>query len=264
MNVRQPRGGAKAKSGCSAAWLRRVATGGRLHSVNPNVTYIYLHNRVPALTYRFTVEQFQRLADAGILTRGESAELIDGQVVADAVPRRFTTMEYMRMGETGILQEDERVELLDGEIILMSPIGYRHAATVNHLTKLFVSRAKDRYIVSIQNPIDLPGNFQPQPDVVLVKPDFVGEDHHPHPAEIFLLIEVADSSLGLDQHTKLPQYAEAEVAEFWIVNLTKDEIEIYRRPAFDHYEERLTARRGETVSCAAFPELKIPVNKILP
>ena len=228
------------------------------------MTYIYLHNRVPALTYRFTKEQFGRLADAGILKKEEHAELVDGQIVADAIPRRFTVEEYMRMGETGILLEDERVELLDGEIILMSPIGYRHATTVNHLTKLFVSRSEDRYIVSIQNPIDLPGNFQPQPDVVLVKPDFAGEDHHPLPPDIFLVIEVADSSLGLDQHTKLPRYAEAEIVEFWIVNLTKDEIEIYRRPAFDHYEERLTARRGETVSCAAFPELQIPVSKILP
>ena len=109
MNVRQPHGWAKAKSRDAAAWLRRAATGGRLRSVNPSVTYIYLHNRVPALTYRFTKEQFGRLADAGILKKEEHAELVDGQIVADAIPRRFTVEEYMRMGETGILLEDERV-----------------------------------------------------------------------------------------------------------------------------------------------------------
>ncbi len=232
--------------------------------MNPNVTYIYLHNRVPALTYRFTVEQFHRLADGGILKREENAELIDGQVVADGAPRRFTVEEYERLGRTGILLEDERVELFDGEIILMSPIGYRHARTVNLLAKFFIHHAPEHCEVSVQNPVQLPGNHQPQPDVVLAKPPVPGSEHHPEPADIFLLIEVADSSLGLDQAAKLPVYAEAEVAEVWIVNLTEDRIEIYRRPSFDHYDERLTVRRGETIACLAFPELQIPVAKVLP
>lgn len=232
--------------------------------MNPKATYIYLHNRVPALTYRFTAEQFGRMGEVGILATEEGAELIDGQIVTGTAPHRFTTGEYEQMGRTRILTEDERVELLDGEIILMSPIGYRHAQTVNRLTKLFVRHSADRFEVSIQNPIELPGNHQPQPDVVLAKPPVDGEEHHPRPAEIFLLIEVADSSLGLDQSAKLPIYARAEIAEFWIVNLTEDIIEIHRRPRFDHYEERQIVRRGETITCAAFPDLRIPVREVLP
>ena len=244
--------------------MLRAASGGKVRSVNPNVTYIYLHNRVPALTYRFTREQFARLTEVGILKPAESAELIDGQIVADSIPRRFTVEEYERMGTTGILQEDERVELLDGEIILMSPIGYRHARTVNLLNKLFTSHCANRYEVSIQNPIQLPENYQPQPDVVLAKIPPPEKNHHPQPAEIFLLIEVADSSLGLDQSAKIPVYAAAEVQEYWIVNLTENFVEIYRRPSFDDYGEKLIVRGGETVTCLAFPGIKVPVSKILP
>ena len=232
--------------------------------MNPTVTYIYLHNRVPALTYRFTVEQFHRLADAGILVWGDGTELIDGQIATQGVPRRFTVEEFRRMGELGLLRDDERVELLDGDLILMSPIGYRHATTLNRLNKFFIRKSADRYDVSPQHPIEVFGNHQPQPDLVLMRTDVDGKVRHPRPADIFLLIEIADSSLTLDTGTKLPEYARAEIAEYWIVNLTEDRFEVHRRPVFDRYEEVLTFGRDESVAPLAFPDLLVPVGKMIP
>ena len=232
--------------------------------MNPTVTYIYLHNRVPALTYRFTVEQFHRLADAGILVWGDGTELIDGQIATQGVPRRFTVEEFRRMGELGILRDDERVELLDGDLILMSPIGYRHATTLNRLNKFFTRRSEDRYEVSPQHPIEVFGNRQPQPDLVLMRPEMDQKVRHPRPADIFLLIEIADSSLTLDRATKLPNYAEAEIAEYWIVNLTEDRFEVHRRPVFDRYDEVQIFGREESVAPLAFPDLLVPVGKMIP
>lgn len=106
--------------------------------------------------------------------------------------------------------------------------------------------------------------MRPQPDVVLVRPEAIRRAGHPRPADVLLLIEVADSSIDLDQSTKLPIYAQADTAEFWIVNLLDDTIEIHRRPAFDHYEERKVVHRDEMANCAVIGDLVVPVNEILP
>ena len=83
--------------------------------------------------------------------------------------RRFTLDEYHRMGEAGVLHEDDRVELLDGQIVQMSPIGIRHAACVNRLTALFVGRAGNQATVGVQNPLILGEYQEPQPDVVVLR-----------------------------------------------------------------------------------------------
>ncbi len=245
-------------------WLRRAASGGKVRSVNPNVTYIYLHNRVPALTYRFTKEQFAQLADAGVLSWGDHTELLAGEVFTGGLPRRFTVEEFERMAEAGVLGEDERIELLNGELIHMSPIGYRHAQAVTLIGNFFARASAGRYQVSTQNPVQLFGNLKPQPDLVLVKPEVLRKHHHPRPAEILLLIEVSDSSFEYDHASKLPEYAKAEIAEYWIVNLLEDVIEIHRHPKFDHYEERLVVERGESAVCAAFPDIAMPVSEVIP
>src|SRR5207247_3212709 len=168
-----------------------------------------------------------------------------GRIVADAAPlppspegpdtmgmplahRRFTVDEYYRMAETGILAEDDRVELLDGEIVEMSPIGPRHAATVTRLDHLFNRLVGDRAIVRAQNPVRLDGYSEPEPDIALVTPraDFYRAEH-PTPRDILLIVEVADTSLRYDRHTKLPGYARAGVPEAWLVDLTADRVERY-------------------------------------
>jgi Uma2 family endonuclease len=168
------------------------------------------------------------------------------------------------MAEVGILKEAPRVELVDGRIIDMSPIGPRHAACAIRLAKLFITSLGDRTTVSIQAPMLAGDDSEPEPDVVLLEPrsDFYAEAR-PTTANALLLIEVADSSLRFDRMVKLPIYAAGGIAEFWIVNLEGEVIEVHREPTGDTYAARRVATRGESITPLAFPDLVVAVSDVL-
>src|ERR1700733_14697113 len=109
---------------------------------------------------------------------------------------RFNVKEYYRMAETGVFRPDARVELLDGKIIDMSPIGPFHGGLVKRLSRIFNLNSKGRWLVSTQDPVGLDDHSEPEPDVMLLKP--VIDDYtsrHPQPEDVFLLIEVAETTL---------------------------------------------------------------------
>ncbi len=178
--------------------------------------------------------------------------------------RRFTVDEYHRMAEAGILGEDDRVELLDGEIVQMSAIGPRHARCIDDITRLFVRRAGDTVIVRVQNPVTIDINGEPEPDLALLvrRPDRYG-DTHPGPGDTLLVVEVADASLSYDRGRKVPAYARTGIPEVWIVDLTTDRIEVYREPHGETYTHREILTRGATLSPMRLPELSISVDEIL-
>jgi Uma2 family endonuclease len=179
--------------------------------------------------------------------------------------RRFTVEEYHRMAAAGILRPDERVELLDGEIVRMSPIGSRHAGRVERLRDLLRDRAGGRALVRGQNPVRLSGYDEPQPDlaVVRVRADYY-EEGHPTAAEILLLIEVADTTLAPDRRQKLPIYAAAGVRETWLLDVQGEALEVYREPGPQGYAQKRLHRRGERVAPAALPELVLDVAELVP
>src|SRR6266581_3181743 len=130
---------------------------------------------------------------------------------------RFSVGEYYRMAEAGILHPDARVELLDGRIIDMSPIGPFHGGVTKRLIRFFTALAKGRWIVSAQDPVHLDEYSEPQPDLMLLKPD--ADDYtsrHPRPEDVLLLVEVPDTTLAFDREQKLPIYARAGISEVWI------------------------------------------------
>lgn len=178
--------------------------------------------------------------------------------------RRFTVDDYYRMAEVGILTEDDRVELLDGEIVQMSPIGSDHAGHVKRLNALFTSRLGARVVVSVQDPVRLSSHSEPQPDLTLLRPraDFYTRAH-PQPDDVLLLIEVADTSVETDRRVKMPLYARAGLREVWLVDLTADRVEVYRKPAADGYRASRTLARGEGLSPQAFSELALGVDDLL-
>jgi Uma2 family endonuclease len=178
---------------------------------------------------------------------------------------RFTVDEYHRMGEAGVFHEDDRVELVDGQIVEMSPIGVSHAACVTRLNQAFAAlAARGRATVGVQNPAVLGRHEEPQPDIAVLhyRRDGYGEAH-PGPGDVFLLVEVADSSLGYDRGTKLPLYARSGVPEVWLVNLPGDVVEVFRQPREGRYRDERTARRGETIAPLAFPDLELRCDDIL-
>jgi len=176
----------------------------------------------------------------------------------------FTVDDYYRMAESGILREDDRVELIDGEIIEMAPIGSGHAGTVDEFGDIIRTLLDGVAIVRSQNPIRLGHRSEPEPDLALVtrRPDYYRGDH-PRPADVLLLIEVAESSLEYDQQTKAPLYARAGIPELWIVNLIDRVIEVYREPSPEGYQSVRIMRRGETIQPVSFPDLSIAVNDVL-
>lgn len=186
-------------------------------------------------------------------------------MTADRLLKRlFTVEEYYKMAEAGILTEANRVELIDGEIVGMTPIGSRHAACVDRLTRLFVSRLGPRSIVRVQNPVRLGEYSEPQPDVTLLKPrpDFYAEAH-PTPQNVLLLVEVADTSTEYDRGVKLPLYARAGILEVWLVLLSDERVEIYRQPSPQGYGEVRRVGRGASLASVELPELVVAVDEVL-
>ncbi|MEX2146643.1 MAG: Uma2 family endonuclease [Candidatus Rokuibacteriota bacterium] len=186
--------------------------------------------------------------------------------MTDAVARRrFTISDYHRMGEAGILGCDERLELIDGALVVREPIGSRHASTVARLSRLWTFRLGEGAIVWPQNPIVLPNHdSELHPDVTILAPrvDLYAESH-PLPADVLLLIEVADSSLRLDRRVKLPLYARAGIREAWLCDLTTDRVEVHRQPGADGYASVRVAVPGESLAAEAFPDLTLTVMDVL-
>ena len=178
--------------------------------------------------------------------------------------RLFTVEEYYRMAEAGILTEDDRVELLEGEITAMSPLGSRHAGCVDRLTSLLFKTVSGRALVRVQNPIRLSHRSEPQPDLTLLKPraDFYASAH-PGPEDVLLLIEVAESSANYDRDTKFPLYARAGIGECWLVDLEARRVEIHRQPAPDGYRDVQRLVAGQSLTCLALPGLQIRVEDVL-
>jgi Uma2 family endonuclease len=177
---------------------------------------------------------------------------------------RFTRDEYSRLGDAGILDEDDRVELVDGELIVMSPVGKHHAKAVRKSNNLFVQRLAGRAIVDCQNALNLNPHSEPQPDFLILRREIEQSDELPTPADVLLLVEAADSSLGFDRGTKLRLYAEAGIPEVWIYNLFESVVERYRQPEGNAYRLREEFGKGTSISLAAFPEVSFFVDELLP
>jgi Uma2 family endonuclease len=176
-------------------------------------------------------------------------------------PRRlFTVDEYHRMAEAGVFGPEERVELIEGEILEMSPIGPRHAGCVINANRLFVTRLGDRAVVSPQNPVVIRPRSEPQPDLLVLRPRAVSYSReHPSPEDILLAVEVADTTARFDRLVKARLYSRAAIAEFWLLLTQECALEVYRRPDPDGYTE-VTRLDGEAaVSPLAFPDVRFAV-----
>jgi Uma2 family endonuclease len=183
-------------------------------------------------------------------------------IYPEVAAHSFSVEDYHRMMETGIITTDHNVELLDGQIVRMSPIGRFHAAGVNRLNHFFSAIGADDLLISVQNPVVLNENSEPEPDLAILKfkKDFYASGH-PQPEDILALIEVADSSFEKDQEIKLPLYALAKIPEVWIVDLSKERVFVYQEP-FEEGYKRMQSFNGEETIKTSLP-ISITAKAIL-
>lgn len=171
--------------------------------------------------------------------------------------------EYDHMIATGRLTENDRVELIRGEIIEKMSIGPSHSSCVKWLNKNLGRLLGNAAEIGVQDPVRL-DDSEPEPDISVVRPrDDLYKSGHPRPKDVFLIVEVAESSLDFDRDVKGPMYADAGIREYWILNLVDECIEVYRNPQDGAYRDVRTVGRDKTVGMLAFPKIELKVNEIL-
>jgi Uma2 family endonuclease len=149
---------------------------------------------------------------------------------------RFTRVEYERLVERGAFGPDDRVELLDGLLVVREPQGSRHATAVLKVRRALERAFGRRFHVRDQLPVALDEASEPEPDLAVIRGRI--EDYRDaHPSDPVLVVEVADASLARDRLRKSAIYARAGVADYWVVNLVNEVLEVYRQPT------RVTASR---------------------
>ena len=177
---------------------------------------------------------------------------------------RFTVDDYYRMIDWGMIKNVERAEIIEGELIKQMPIGKRHAACVKKLAELLRDELGKSVTYSVQDPISLDEFNEPQPDVALLKrrEDFYS-GKPPTAEDVLLLIEVSDSTLDYDRNRKIPLYAKHEIPEVWVISLVNETIEIHSQARDYDFNIVKVLRRGETIKSEILTNLSLQVDKIL-
>jgi Uma2 family endonuclease len=184
--------------------------------------------------------------------------------------KRFTLDEYHRLGELGFFAPDERVELIRGKILQMPTKKTPHSVCKTLLVQELIFLLGRRAIVRGKEPIILPADSEPQPDVVIARnrsDNYLSS--HPYPADVLLAIEISDSTLSFDQNTKLSLYAEDGISDYWIFNLMDNCLETYSEPYQDSkgkfsYRLKRVALPNEVVAISCFPDMYLELSKVFP
>jgi Uma2 family endonuclease len=184
----------------------------------------------------------------------------------DSAPARarFTRLEYGRMADAGVF-EGRRVELLDGEVMVMTPQGSAHASALARIMRVLATALGDRAALRPQLPLGLDDHSEPEPDVVVCRPDLRDyADRHPEAADVWLVVEVSDASLAYDRGPKTTAYAKAGIPTFWIVNIQERCLEVHQdpEPALGRYRSRARLEEKDQVAIPA--GAPVSVSSLLP
>ena len=205
----------------------------------------------------FSSEDCDAMVSAGIVAPEERPDVVSGA-------RRFTVDECLAMLEAGILHEDDRIELIDGALIYMAPIGNHHDTGTDWLNRVLSRALGDRTMIRVQGSIRLNSMSAPQPDIAILRLRPL-DDVRPYlPQDIFLVVEVSDSSLRYDSGPKLAMYAAAGIPEVWVANLRAREVMAFTNPAASGYTTVRACRTGDSISPEAFPDVVLPIDDFMP
>ncbi|MEH1904432.1 MAG: Uma2 family endonuclease [Nostoc sp.] len=187
-----------------------------------------------------------------------------------AQTKRFTLDEYHRLTELGFFHQDNHIELINGEIIEMAAKGTAHETCLRNLLRELPKIIGDRATLQSQAPIALPPNSEPEPDfAILQNRDDNYLSGHPQAADMLLVMEVSDSSLGYDQDVKIPLYAKAGITDYWIFNLFDNYLESYSEPYEDiqakyGYLNKRIFLSNQVINFPCFPDLSLNLVRVFP
>ncbi|MBC7971528.1 MAG: Uma2 family endonuclease [Verrucomicrobia bacterium] len=179
--------------------------------------------------------------------------------------RLITVAEYHKMAEAGILDSDERVELIDGQILKMAAKGTAHSSATTRTEKLLEQRLEGQAWIRVQEPIRLNNYSEPEPDVAVVQIDPLDyADHHPIVPEVYLVIEVADSSLRADCEFKSKVYARSGITDYWVLDVVQRTLHVFREPTQTGYQTERVLLEDATIAPLQFPDVTIAIAAMLP
>jgi Uma2 family endonuclease len=178
----------------------------------------------------------------------------------------WTVSDYRRISEMGILAPDERTELIYGQILLKASKSPSHVLALRLLSRALDTLLADRpFFVSTQDPIQLNDWSEPEPDLVIARGTVLDyADHHPRPEEIELVVEVADSTLKPDCEIKDKLYAQAVIADYWVLDIKNRQLHVFRNPTPTGYRSHLILAEPNEITPLAFPTLTLSLTAILP
>jgi Uma2 family endonuclease len=180
--------------------------------------------------------------------------------------KRWTVEDYHRMGELGILQPDERTELIEGQVLFMAAKGTPHTVALRLLSRaLDTALANLPFHVITQDPILLNDFSEPEPDCLIASGtilDYIS--CHPNPSDIALIVEVADSTLKYDTQVKDKIYAQSGVTDYWVLDVKNRQLHVFRNPTAQGYSSHLILAEPNQISPLAFPGISVTLTGILP
>jgi Uma2 family endonuclease len=180
--------------------------------------------------------------------------------------KSWTVQEYHRISDLGILDSSERTELIAGQIVLMVAKGTPHVLALRLLVSTLETLLNNQPVfISSQDPIQLDNFSEPGPDLAIIKGTiFDYAEHHPYPDDIHLVVEVADSTLKTDCEVKDKIYAQAGIADYWVIDIKNRQVHIFRDPTPSGYTSHLILSATQTISPLAFSAITLPITAILP
>ncbi len=179
--------------------------------------------------------------------------------------RSWSLPEYHRLIELGILTSADQVQLINGQLVEMSPQNSPHASTVQRATEYLRSLVWQQASVRSQLPVSLPPNSEPEPDIAIVQineNEYV--DHHPRAEDMLLIVEVADTSLDFDTNEKAQLYAKAGVGDYWVIDINSGVVYIARDPKDGNYQQFFSLNHSDTVELLMMPGITVHIAQLFP
>lgn len=216
---------------------------------------------------RWSRDEYRRMAYPVIFGPEERTELIGGEVMVwgEGIPRLFSRYDYYRLAKYGILKPNERTELIYGRIIKrMSPMAPPHTSSLIKAASALQAAFGEGYVVRQQMPIRLSTGLEPEPDILVVLGQVDDYTEHPTPVDALLLIEVSDSTLRYDRHSKATMYAADNIADYWLLNLRRRTLEVRRQPENGEYLDLQVYSETEGIAPLAASTSPVRVAAMLP